>query len=614
MNAPVAPYAEVFCEERPDGSRILRVGEELKDHPPTLAHALRHWAAAEPDRVLAAERDGEGWRTLTYGAAAEAAAALGQAYLDRGCGPDAPVLLLSGNSLDHLLLTLACHLTGVPAAPVSVAYSLRSTDLARLRSLAALVRPGAVYAEDGELFRRALAAAADAAGTSPTTLVSRRPGAGDMTVDALRRTAVTGAVRRAQDALTPDTVAKILFTSGSTGTPKGVLNTHRMLCANQQMLRQIWPFLADEPPVLTDWLPWSHTFGGNHNLNLALCNGGSLFIDDGTPLPDAFPRTLDALRRMPPTVVVNVPAGYTQLAQALESDPGLARSVLSRARIILYAGADLPDALRRRLRAVARAATGRDIPVVSSWGATETGPAATSTWGGVRDGIGIPLPGVELKLAPAGGRAEIRVRGASVTPAYLGAEVSDALDEDGYYRTGDAARLLDPGGDARRGIAFDGRIAEDFKLATGTWVAAGRLRNALLSAAGVLSDAVLVGGDRPYVAAIAWPALGRANELLGTDAADTAELLGDDGLRDHLAAALAALNAGKGAASRVARLALVAEPPSIDNGEITDKGYLNQRAVVERRAEVVDLLYAEPPDPVRVVTAGDGPGAAVSGR
>ncbi|MFJ5260144.1 AMP-binding protein [Streptomyces sp. NPDC088387] len=598
----VTAVAEVLCEERADGTRVLRVGEELREYPPTLGHALRRWAAECPERTLAAERDGDGWRRLTYGEAAEAAAAVGQAFLERGYGPHAPVLLLSGNSLDHLVLTLAGYLTGVPVVPVSVAYSVRSTDHARLRAIAALVRPGLVYADDGVRFRSALDAAAVAAGTAPRTLVSHSPTAGDLTVGALRNTVVTGAVDRAFESLSPDTVAKILFTSGSTGGPKGVLNTHRMLCANQQMIRQAWSFLESEPPTLTDWLPWSHTFGGNHNLHLALCNGGTLHIDDGAPLPAAFERTVDALRVIPPSVCVNVPAGYALLAQRLESDPALARQVLSRIRVIMYAGADLPDALRRRLHAVARSATGRDVDIVSSWGATETGPAATSTYGGVREGIGIPLPGVELKLVPLDGRAELRVRSASVAPGYLGAEMSDAVDEEGYYRTGDAARLLDPG-DPRRGLVFDGRTAEDFKLANGTWVVTGRLRNALLSAAGVLSDVVLVGGDREHVAAIAWPAPARANELLGTRATDPAELVGHVGLRRHLAGVLAALNRGGGAASRVERLVLVAEPPSIDDGEITDKGYLNQRRVTERRGDVVDLLYAADPDPARVVTA-----------
>ncbi|HJD85322.1 AMP-binding protein [Kitasatospora aureofaciens] len=613
MSPQVAAEARVIGRQRADGSWLLRVAEPLGEHPPTLADALLDWAARSPDAVLAAERDGDGWRSLTYGEAASAAAALGQAYLDRGLGPGRPVLLLSGNSLDHLLLTLAGYLTGVPVVPVSAAYSLRSTDHGRLRAIAGLVRPGLVFAEDGERFRAALDAVTagpaatttgSAVGSGPTTVVSGRPGPADLTVAALRATAATPDVERARRALTPDSVAKILFTSGSTGTPKGVLNTHRMLCANQQMIRQIWPFVDTEPPVLTDWLPWSHTFGGNHNLHLALCNGGTLYIDDGSPLPGGFERTVEALRQVPPTVCVNVPAGYALLAQRLENDPPLAERVLSRARLLVYAGADLPDALRERLRALARKATGREVELVSSWGATETGPAATSTYGGVGDGIGIPLPGVELKLVPVGGCFELRVRGASLTPGCLGADLGGTLDEEGYYRTGDAARPLDPGGDPRHGLRFDGRTAENFKIANGTWVLAGRLRNALLSAAGVLSDVVLIGDGRPQVAAIGWLALGRANDLLGTRAADPAELLGHEGLRRHLAGALARLNAGAGAASRVERLVLVAEPPSLEAGELTDKGYLNQRVVVEQRGDVVELLYAEEPEPGRVIVAG----------
>jgi feruloyl-CoA synthase len=608
----VASRARVLCEERPDGARILRAAEPLGDHAPTLAHALREAAARHPARVLAAERDGDGWRGLGYAEAAAAAASIGQEFLRRGLGPAAPVLLLSGNSLDHLLLTLAGYLTGVPVVPVSVAYSLRSTDFGRVRHIAAVIRPGLIFAGDGVRFRPALDAAAEAAGTGPAIVVSHDPAPDDTTVGRLRRTRATGEVDRAFAALTPDTVAKILFTSGSTGTPKGVLNTHRMLCANQQMLRQIWPFLAGEPPVLTDWLPWNHTFGGNHNLSLALTNAGSIYIDDGSPLPDAFGRTLDALRWMPPTVMVNVPAGYAQLVPRLEADRELARRVFARAELVLFAGADLPDALRERLRAVARDATGRDVPVVSSWGATETGPAATSTYGGAHEGIGIPLPGVELKLTPAGEHLEIRVRGASVTPGYLGAEPGTGFDEDGFYRTGDAVRLADPGGDPARGLVFDGRIAEDFKIDNGTWVTSGRLRNALLSACGVLGDVVLTGDDRPYVAAIAWLHLGRANELLDRVAADPAELIGHETLRDRLAATLATLNQGGGAASRVERLVLVAEPPSIDHGEITDKGQINRRAVLTRRADLVTLLYADVPGP-RVIVARSAAGPRPTG-
>ncbi|MGM1059437.1 AMP-binding protein [Saccharothrix sp. Mg75] len=587
MTGAVAATARLTRSRLPDGSEVLGCDEPLADHLPTLAHSLRHWAAATPGAVLAAERAGDGWRELTYAEAATGAAALGQALLDRGLGPDAPLLVLSGNSLDHLLLTLACHLTGVPVVPVSAAYSLRATGHARLRAIARLVRPGLVHADDGHRFAAALAA------VDAPAVVSRGPGPA---LADLRATTPTDDVERAFAALTPDTTAKVLFTSGSTGTPKGVLNTHRMLCANQQMLRQVWPFLAAGPPALTDWLPWSHTFGGNHNLNLALTNGGSLHVDDGSPLPGAFDRTVEALCSVPPTVCVNVPAGYAQLVQRFTADPALAERALSRVEVILYAGADLPDELRTALSAVARRATGRDVPVVSSWGATETGPAATSTYGGADRGIGVPLPGVQVKLAPVAGRLEIRVRSASVTPGYLGGVLAEALDEDGFYRSGDAVRLVDED-DPRRGLVFDGRIAEDFKLASGTWVVSGRLRNRLLSAAGVLADAVVVGDDRSHVAAIAWPHPGRVRDLLG----EVADPETDPLLHAHLARCLAQLNGGAGASARVDRLLVTTAPPDIDAGEVTDKGQLNRRAVLDHRADLVELLYADPPHPARVV-------------
>ncbi|MDT8913873.1 AMP-binding protein [Amycolatopsis sp. PS_44_ISF1] len=574
----------------PDGSQVVRCTEPLAEHAPTLAHAFRQWAAATPGAVLAAERTLDGWRELTYAEAAADAAALGQALLDRGLGPDAPLLVLSGNSLNHLRLTLAGYLTGVPVVPVSAAYSLRTKDHARLRAVSGLVRPGLVFAEDGDRFGSALAE------TGAPAVVARGPG---RPLAELRATAPTRAVEEKFAALTPGTTAKFLFTSGSTGLPKGVLNTHRMLSANQQMLRQIWPFLTDGPPVLTDWLPWSHTFGGNHNLHLALTNGGSLYIDDGSPRPGELDRTVDALRSVPPTVCVNVPAGYAQLVRRFTADPPLAARVLSRVDLILYAGADLPDELRSRLREIARRATGRDVPVVSSWGSTETGPAATSTYGGADQGIGIPLPGTEIKLAPVGDRLEIRVRGASVTPGYLGADFSAAVDEDGFYRSGDAVRMAGESGDPRRGLVFEGRIAEDFKLDNGTWVVAGRLRNRLLSAAGVLSDAVLAGDNRSCVTAIVWLQPERAGGETRPDPGRDADAV----LRSRLSAALAEVNQGLGVSGRIERLVVARTPPDLDAGEITDKGQLNRGVVLKRRAELVELLYAEPADGDRVVSA-----------
>ncbi|WP_181770900.1 AMP-binding protein [Amycolatopsis pittospori] len=584
---PVFAEPAITCENRSDGVRILRSTEPVGAYPDSLADPLRTWARKTPRQVLAAERTSAGgWLPISYGEARTRVDALAQALLDRGLGRENPLLVLSGNTINHLLLTLACYTIGAPIVPVSVAYSLRSDTHVRLRAITELVRPGLVYAEDGELFGAALEAVTAVDGPACRELVARNArGPRHESIDELLRTTVSADVDRAFRSVNGDDVAKILFTSGSTDVPKGVLNTHAMLGANQQMLRQIWPFVTKTPPVLTDWLPWSHTFGGNHNLHLALCNGGTLHIDNGKPTPDLFDHTLEALRSAPPTICVNVPAGYAMLVHRLEQDHAFASQVFSAAELILYAGAALDSSLRGRLRRLAKKATGRDIPVVSSWGATETGPAATSTYGSVHDGIGVPLPGVSVKLVPYGSRQEIRVLSPSVTAGYVGIANDNMFDDEGYYRTGDAVRPLDDN-DPREGLMFDGRIAEDFKLSSGTWVAPGRLRETLLATTEILADAVVVGADRSSVSALCWLRAGRHSD--------------DPDVRLYLARKLAELNQGAGSASRIERLLLVAEPPSLDHGEITDKGYINQRAVVTRRAALIASLYQEPIDPAVV--------------
>jgi feruloyl-CoA synthase len=633
----------VTAENASDGSVLLRSADPLGDYPATVIHSLRAWADAAPDHPLVAERaPGGGWRRCSYGAASAAADAIGQALLERGLGPDRPLLVLSGNSVDHHLVTLGALTAGVPIAPVSVAYSLQSQDHARIRAIAGLIRPGAVFAEDAARFGAALDAIAGAAaapgtgpqdvagaGAAPGVIVSTGHRAGAEPLAGLLATPPGTEVRAAFAAADPDAVSKILFTSGSTGAPKGVLNTHRMLSANQQMIRQVWPFLAAERPVIVDWLPWSHTFGGNHNVNMVLTTGGTLYVDAGRPAPALFAQSVANLADVPPTVYFNVPAGYAQLVPALEADPAFAARFFSRLRLLFNAAAALPGGLRDRLGELAVRVAGREIPVTGSWGATETAPAVTTAHFGYADArcIGAPLPGAEVKLVPvpaagepadgrgearadgltgrrAGGRRyEIRARGPMVTPGYFGRPdlTSAAVDEQGFYRSGDAVSLADPG-DPDAGLVFRGRIAEDFKLATGTFVRVGALRTALLSAAPILSDAVITGEERRWVGALAWLNLAEARRQLGAEPQPRGELIADEAVRTVLAQALAGHNATAGSAARVSRLLVLARAADLDAGEITDKGYVNQRRVLARRAALVELLYAEPA-PAGVIVA-----------
>jgi feruloyl-CoA synthase len=596
MPTPTFAPPRIVAERRPDGRLLLSSAEPLGAHAVSVVHDFRAHSEAHPDRLLVAERAGEGWARLTWGEVRAQADRLAQGLLDRGLA-DRPVMVLSGNSRLHLVVTLAAMTVGAPVVPTSVAYSLQSADHAKLTAMARLVDPGLVVAENAS-FAGAVAAVAEG-----RTVLSPDPGLpGALTPDDLAAV-VTDEVDRRCAALRRDAVAKILFTSGSTGSPKGVLNTHGMLSANQQQMRQAWPFLVDEPPVLLDWLPWSHTFGGNHDMNMVLTNGGTLWIDDGRPVPGLVERTVRNLAHARPTVYLNVPAGYATLLPHLERDPAAARAFLDRLRLGFFAAAALPQQLWDRLEKLS-ADHGSRMRMTTSWGLTETAPAATSAHFPITrsDVLGVPLPGVELALVPVGdeaagvGRCEVRVRGANVTPGYYGRPdlTAAAFDEEGYFRTGDAVALADPD-DVAAGLLFRGRIAEDFKLSTGTFVSVGTLRPALLSAAqGLLADAVICGENGEEVTAMVW---------LHPDHAARCDDDGvpDDGLRVDLAEALGRLAAGGGGSSqRVERLLILRQPAGLDTGEITDKGYVNQRAVRERRADQVTLLGAEPP-PAQVV-------------
>jgi feruloyl-CoA synthase len=595
--------APVAIETRPlpEGGLVLRSRHELQPYPRCLGEHLHHWAGAAPDRTFLAERDSEGgWRRVTYGAAVDAVERIASALLERGLDQDRPVALLSDNGVDHGLLQLAAMHVGIPAVPVSPAYSLLSEDHAQLRYIFELTRPGLVYAADGGRFAKALTAIGER-----EILVSANPpdGLGTELFSSLLKTTRHPALEDRFAAVGPDTIAKILFTSGSTGKPKGVLNTQRMLCSNQQALAQAWPFVEERPPVIMDWLPWSHTFGGNHNFNLALRNGGTLYIDGGKPAPGSIETTVRNLREVPTTFYFNVPRGFEMLIPYLERDGELRETFFQDLDAIFYAAAALPQHLWEKLERLSVEATGRRVVMLSAWGSTETAPSATQIHflierAGV---IGLPGAGTEIKLAPVGNKFELRVKGPNVTPGYWRRPdlTREQFDEDGFLKTGDAGKLADPD-DPSKGILFDGRLAENFKLTSGTWVHVGELRLELITACSpILQDAVVTGHDREEIGLLAFPNPAGCRSLCPglPDDAPLAELIRRPEVRERLAAGLARHNATHRASSRrIARALLMAEPPSLQAGEITDKGYVNQRAVLERRAALVERLYGEEED------------------
>ena len=599
-----APPA-IELERRADGAVLLRSPQPLLPYARCVGEYLVHWAQAAPDRAFLQERGATGdWQGVTYREALDRVQAIAAWLLRAGLSLERPLAMLSENSVAHGLLALAALHIGVPIVPISPAYALMSKDFGKLKSIIKLIQPGFVFVADATRYARALDAIEDLYDGSIVVGDRSASRKNSIPFAELSRASNATAVETAFAAIGPDTIAKILFTSGSTDEPKGVINTQRMLCSNQQAMAQVWPFLRETPPVIVDWLPWNHTFGGNHNFNIVLCHGGTLYIDAGRPLPGLFEHSIANLRDVAPTVYFNVPRGYDMLIAAMRADEKLRRNFFSRLQMIFYAAAALPQNLWEALETITLDTLGEPVPMVSSWGLTETAPAVTNCHFQAQHSgvIGNPLPGCEVKLVPNGDKLEARVRGPNVTPGYWKRPdlTAKGFDEEGYYRTGDAVRFVDAA-HPEHGLFFDGRVVEDFKLSSGTWVDVGGLRTRAVAAlAPIAQDIVVTGHDRDDIGFLIFPNVAACRQLCPDLPANAPvdELLAHPTLCHRVAIALAALQRdGRGSSTYAARALLLVEPPSIDAGEITDKGNINQRAALARRAALVETLYRSPLDP-----------------
>ncbi|ALL12226.1 AMP-binding protein [Caulobacter henricii] len=595
---------EVSVDYRPDGSLVITSNHAPGEGPRSIAHLLAQKAGEHPDRPYLKQREpGHGpWRSVTYGQAQRAVEGIAQflldggGQLDRGLTPGDSVMILSSNSIEHALMTLGAYAAGVPAAPVSPAYSLTSSDLAKLKHCFDKVAPRVVFAQSGAMFARALETLK---ALDPTLVVITADGTGEGALDFARiaATVPTAAVAAARETLGPATVAKYLFTSGSTGMPKAVPQTHGMMAgviAGQDGLKLEEPETGEVPQSL-EWMPWSHISAGNIGFNAVIWGGGTLHIDEGKPLPGMFETTIKNLYEVSPNVFGSAPIAFSMLAEAMEKDPVLRASFFKNLRYMGYGGATLSNDVYTRIQALAVAETGQRIPLTTMYGATETQGITVTHWITERVGlVGLPLPGIQLKLAPSGSKFEVRVKGPTVAAGYHKdpEKTAAAFDEEGFYRLGDAARFVDPE-DPAKGLVFDGRVTEDFKLDSGTWVSVGVLRPDLVAACSpYVHDAVICGQDKGFVAALFWPSPSGLMAL----AAEPGPGTPIERLVALLRERLAAFNATAGGSSRrIGRFTIMTEPPSIDAGEITDKGYVNQRATLERRVALVEALYVNPP-------------------
>ena len=594
---------DIDVERRPDGVIVLKSRIPLQSYEPHIPASLAKWANQAPDRIWLAQRGGPDrqWRKVSYVEAKRIVDGLTQGLINLGVEDGRPVAILSGNSIEHALMTQAAMQARLPAAPVSPAYSLMSQDHLKLKYLFNLIKPAVVMVQDGPTFEKALKAL-DLTGVTVVHVLRPCEGIRSVSFADLAATPVTGAVEESIARITPDTVGKLLFTSGSTGMPKAVINTQEMMCANAAMMMQVRPRDPDGPvATMLDWMPWNHTMGGNAAFHPILVDGGTLYIDDGRPMPGQFEETIRNLREVSPTYYANVPAGYAALAAAMEKDEALCRSFFKNLSIMAYGGARLPDDLYDRMQALAVKTTGERIVFYTGWGSTETAPTSTGTyWDTERVGlIGLPFPGVELKMVPCGSKYELRLRGINVTPGYFGQPelTRKMFDEEGFYCIGDAGIFVDES-DPLQGIIFAGRVVEDFKLTTGTFVHVGSLRtDAIAAATPVVHDALVAGQDREFIGLLAWPNLHACRQIVGNAEATFEDVVRHPEVIACFKRGLEAHNASStGSSMRIARAMLMVEPPSIDGNELTDKGYINQRAGLERRADLVERLYAQTPD------------------